>query len=175
VAEHHFTLRFDVKAVGGDAEQYAERLGAGGCDDAIVGIGKPGCLALTFDREAAHAREAVLSAMRDATGALPGVVLLEASPDLVGLSDLADIVGRTRQNMRKLLLTCGGSAPAPAHEGSSSMWHLAPVLAWLRSEKSYSVPDDLVDLARTTMQLNLAVDRNLIDDAVQKEIAALIR
>jgi hypothetical protein len=102
-------------------------------------------------------------------------VLLEASPDLVGLSDLADIVGRTRQNMRKLLLTCDGSALAPVHEGSSSMWHLAPVLTWLRSEKSYSVPEDLIDLAQTTMQINLAVDRHLIDDSVQKEIALLIR
>jgi hypothetical protein len=175
VADHNFTLRFDVRAVDGDAEQYADRLGAVGCDDAIVGIGRPGCIALSFDREAAHAREAVLGAMRDVSGALPGAVLLEASPDLVGLSDLAGIVGRTRQNMRKLLLTCEDSALGPVHEGSSSMWHLAPVLTWLRSEKSYPIPDDLVDLAWTTMQVNLAVDRLLIDDSVQTEIAALIR
>jgi hypothetical protein len=32
----------------------------------------------------------------------PGILLFEATPDLVGVTELADIVGRTRQNVRKL-------------------------------------------------------------------------
>ena len=35
----------------------------------------------------------------------PGATLTEADPDLVGLTDVADILGCTRQNMRRLMVT----------------------------------------------------------------------
>jgi hypothetical protein len=35
----------------------------------------------------------------------PGAELVEASPDFVGLTDVADLVGCSRQNIRKLMLT----------------------------------------------------------------------
>jgi hypothetical protein len=172
--EHRFTLRFDVTAIGVGPYDVVELLGASGCDDAIVGIGRAGRVALAFDREAGGAMEAVSSAIRDVKRALPGAVLLEAAPDLVGVTDLADIVGRTRQNMRKLLLSRGTSAPAAVHESSSSMWHLATVLVWLRDEKSYPIRDELLDVARTTLQVNLAIDRGHLDGSMQREIAALL-
>jgi len=174
VSEYAFTVRFDIRAAGSSNDQVVERLGAAGCDDCIVGVGKPGCLALTFDREAGSARDAVLGAIHDVTRVVPSARLLEASPDLVGLSDLAELVGRTRQNMRKLLLDCDATAPAPLHQGSASVWRLAPVLEWLRTEKSYAVPDELLDLARTTMQVNLAVDGRLRDENAQREIRTLV-
>ena len=172
--EHQFTLKFDVTAVDVGPDDVVELLGASGCDDAFVGIGRAGRVALAFDREAGSAMEAVISAIRDVRRALPGALLLEATPDLVGVTELADIVGRTRQNMRKLLLSRDASAPAPVHEGGSSLWHLAAVLAWLRDEKSYPIPDELLDVARTTMQIDLAIDRGHLDGAMQKEIAALL-
>jgi hypothetical protein len=48
------------------------------------------------------------------------------------------------------------------------------VLDWLWREKSYAVGDELLELARTTMQLNLAIDRRLLDASVQREIQALV-
>lgn len=64
---------------------------------------------------------------------------LIGSRDLVELTDVADIVGVSRQNMRKLMLAHPGSFPAPVHEGGASIWHLADVLAWLQAKGSYSL------------------------------------
>ena len=65
--------------------------------------------------------------------------MIEVAPDLVGLTDVADIVGVSRQNMRKLMLAHPGSFPAPVHEGSASIWHLR-TLAWLQAKGSYRWP-----------------------------------
>ena len=65
--------------------------------------------------------------------AIPGAKLVEVGPDFVGLSDVAEIVGVTRQNMRKLMLAHVTTFPMPLHEGSAAVWHLAPVLEWLKS------------------------------------------
>jgi len=174
MSEYRFTLRFDVTTVDVGPHDVVELLGASGCDDALAGIGRAGRVALAFGREAGSAMEAVVSAIRDVRRALPGALLLEATPDLVGVTELAGIVGRSRQNMRMLLQSRDASAPAPVHEGNSSLWHLAAVLVWLRDEKSYPIPDELLDVARTTMQIDLAIDRGHLDGAMQKEIAALL-
>jgi predicted DNA-binding transcriptional regulator AlpA len=55
--------------------------------------------------------------------------LIEAAPDFVGLTDVADLVGVTRQNMRKLMLSHATTFPTPVHQGSASVWHLADVMA----------------------------------------------
>ncbi len=60
---------------------------------------------------------------------MPSATLIEAAPDLVGLTDIADIVGMSRQNMRKLMLAHPASFPPPVHEGASSLWRLWEVLA----------------------------------------------
>jgi hypothetical protein len=140
----------------------------------MVGIGKTGRMALRFSRVADSPWQAATTALRDARAALPGAVLLEASPDFVGVTDIAEIVGRSRQNIRQLMLSCGASAPAPVHEGQLSIWHLADVLTWLRDAKRYRIDDDLIAMTKTTMQLNLAVAERRMDPSVQDEIAALV-
>ncbi len=70
-----------------------------GCDDALVGVGQPGRIALDFTREARSASEAVLSAIKDVQRAIPGARLIEAGPDYVGLTEVAEMVGVTRQNI----------------------------------------------------------------------------
>src|SRR5439155_384770 len=82
-----------------------ERLGAAGCDDALVGIGQPGRIALEFTREAHSAEAALVSALTDVKRAIPSARLIEAAPDFVGLTDVAEVVGMTRQNMRKLMIS----------------------------------------------------------------------
>ena len=168
--EYEFTLRFDVSRVPNALNECVELLAAHGCDDATVGIGIPGRIGLMFSREAASADDAVLSALRDVSTALPAAVLVEATPDLVGITEVAEIVGKSRQNMRKLLLECGAGGPLPVHEGSSSIWHLAPILAWLRDEKRYSVEQEMLDLATTNMQLNAASSRIDISPRIQEDV-----
>jgi hypothetical protein len=174
VKEHRFTLIFDVSSAPGDADQHVEALGAGGCDDAIVGVGKAGRLALAFDREAETARYAVLSTILDVRKAIPEAVLIEVTPDFVGVTEVAEIVGRSRQNIRKLLLNRAVLAPPPVHQGNPSLWHLADLLVWLKNQKSYRVQNELIDLAQTNMQINIAVSQRNADRSMQDDIEALL-
>ena len=171
---HEFTLRFRLATTETQPEGYVERLGDESCDDAMIGIGQNGRIALSFTREAHSARDAVLGAIAAVRRAIPGASLIEAAPDFVGLTDVADILGCTRQNMRKLMVNRGAAIPAPVHEGRPSIWHLAHVLTWLREEKNYQIQDDLLELAQTTMQLNIAVDDQNSDRSVQKEILSVL-
>jgi hypothetical protein len=70
----------------------------------LIGVGQAGRIALDFTREANTAFEAVSSAIADVKQAIPGAKLVEATPDLVGLTDVADIIGCSRQYMRKLMI-----------------------------------------------------------------------
>lgn len=87
---------------------------------------------------------------------------------------MAEIVGVSRQNMRKLMLAHPGSFPAPVHEGSSSIWHLADVLAWLQAKGSYSLALDVLDVARVALQVNVAKEGQRLSRPVSKELEALV-
>jgi len=86
---------------------------------------------------------------------VPGAELIGVSPDLVGLTDVADLLGMSRQNMRKLLLSHPHTFPAPVHEGSASIWHLADILAWLQARGSQKVSRELLELAAAAAQVNV--------------------
>lgn len=102
--EYEFTLKFRLPDASADPEQFIDALAEAGCDDAAVGVGQQGRIALAFTRKAASASEAIVSAVQEVRGAIPGVELVEASPDFVGLTDVADLVGCSRQNIRKLMI-----------------------------------------------------------------------
>lgn len=171
--EYTFTLKYQLTEDDCTADELVERLGEAGCDDALVGIGQPGRLALEFTREAENADSAVRSALIDVRSAIPSARLTAVSPDLVGLSDVAEIVGVSRQNMRKLMLTHANSFPAPLYEGSTSIWHLADVLDWLQAKGSYSMPKAVLDVARVALQVNLAKEGRRLSPSSSKGLAAL--
>lgn len=85
--EYDFTLKFRLPATGADPERLVDALAEAGCDDATIGVGQRGRIALDFTREARSAPDAVRSAVRDVERAIPGVRLVEASPDFVGQPD----------------------------------------------------------------------------------------
>ena len=172
--EYTFTLKYQLADNDRDPDALVERLGGAGCDDALVGIGQPGRLALEFTRDAADAATAVRSALADVRRAVPSAKLIEVAPDLVGLTDVADIVGVSRQNMRKLMLAHPGSFPAPVHEGSASIWHLADVLAWLQARGSYSLAKNVLDVARVALQVNVAKEGRRLPRSASKELQALV-
>ncbi len=172
--EYTFTLKYQLADDDRDPDALVERLGEAGCDDALVGIGQPGRLALEFTREADSADTAVRSALADVRSAVPTARLIEVSPDLVGLTDVADIVGVSRQNMRKLMLTHPGSFPAPVHEGSASIWHLADVLTWLQAKGSYSLARDVLDVACVALQVNVAKEGRRLARSTSAELEALV-
>ena len=143
-------------------------------ESCLAGTGRTGRIALEFAREANSAKTAVLSALAAVKSAIPGVKLLEAAPDFVGLSDIADYVGVTRQNMRKLMLAHKDDFPAPMHDGSVALWHLSPVLAWLQQQVGYTIPSTLTDVAHMAMQINLTKEAGQIERGVQKELLKLV-
>ena len=79
--EHTFTLKYQLSAQDSDHKQLVERLGAAGCDDALVGIGHPGQIALEFIRDAQSAEVALISALADVMRAIPSAKLVVAAPD----------------------------------------------------------------------------------------------
>lgn len=152
--EFEFTLRFQLNDEI-DTDEALERLGSQGCDDALIGAGVAGKLSVTFSREANTAQDAVRSALEDVFQALPDAELIEAAPDLVGLTDIAELIGVSRQNMRKLMLSHSPQFPRPIHDGKTALWHLIDVLEWLNQRGSTRVNPALSELARATLQLNL--------------------
>ncbi|MCB1697694.1 MAG: DNA-binding protein [Halioglobus sp.] len=173
---YEFTLKFSFPDEDfiDDIDELVERLGEAGGDDALVGIGKTGRLALDFSREAESAFDAISSAIANVKTAIPEAKVTEATPDLVGLTDVADILGCSRQNMRKLMIKSGSNFPAPIYQGKSSLWHLFSVLSWLVDSRSYDVEEQLIDISRMNMHLNLARELHDVDESLNKEVYRLV-
>jgi hypothetical protein len=152
---YQFSLRIRLPDSLTDLDEVVERLGSIGCTDALVGLGLPGYIGLDFIREARTASHALNSAMDDVSRALPGCEWVEVAPDYVGLTDVASLVGQSRQNLRKLMTRHPARFPAPIHTGNPSLWHLAQVLEFLQ-EREVQVPSDVLDVARAAMRINAA-------------------
>ncbi|MDA3920683.1 MAG: DNA-binding protein [Salinisphaera sp.] len=153
--EYMFTLKYRLSGHYDDSDALIERLGAAGCDDALPGIGLTGRLALEFTREADSAADALHSALADVKRALPMAELVEVLPDYVGLTDVAEFMSMSRQNLRKLMTANPGSFPSPVHDGNPSLWHLVDVLGWLES-KGYAVDPLAFEISRLAREVNLA-------------------
>lgn len=158
--EYEFKLTFKIAARDGDHDHIMLQLAEANCTDALVGLGVGGHVSLEFIRESTSALDAMLQAIEDVRLALPSAQLVEASPDLVGLTDVADIVGVSRQNMRKLMITHADRFPSPVHAGSTSIWHLADVLRFMQ-EREMAYPLAVYEVARATLQLNVAKEKRM--------------
>jgi hypothetical protein len=77
--EYSFTLKFNFPDARIDPDRYIDRLYKAGCDDALIGIGKQGCIALDFMRSAASAFEAISSAIVDVKKAIPDASLIDTT------------------------------------------------------------------------------------------------
>ena len=76
--EYTFTLKYQLRD-DDSVDDVVERLGATGCNDALVGIGRVGCLSLEFTREATSAEAALVSALSNVKCALPSARLIETT------------------------------------------------------------------------------------------------
>ena len=174
MSEYEFTLKFRLPDVKTDQEQFIDALAQAGCDDASVGVGQQGRVALDFTREAANALEAIVSAVQAVKDAIPGAELVEASPDFVGLTDVADLVGCSRQNIRKLMISNLATFPVAVHEGSQTFWHLRPVLDWFSETQKRAIDRSLIEVSEVTMRVNIAKEtRSLPGVGLPKELEML--
>jgi hypothetical protein len=157
-----FTLTFSILKYGPNPENYLDALFEAGCDDAIVGTGMPGSIALNFSRGANSAEDAIQQAVCDVRKAIPDAELIELRPDLVGISDIAGLLGCSRQNIRKLATNGGLNFPRPTVSGSVPLWHFYEVANWLlkNSRTKIKPKEEDVEIAKVTFQKNLEVQRN---------------
>jgi hypothetical protein len=167
--QYDFTLKFALGQPDADPESYVEALMREGCDDALIGIGKPGRIALNFTREARSAEAAVISALAAVKRAIPGCRFIEATPDFVGITDIANLLGFSRQNMRKILEKSGPDFPPPMHDGNRPIWHLEPVLSWFAETQSREIDTALLEISRVNMYCNYAKERGLLDRDVPED------
>lgn len=162
--KYEFTLTFALPEKQPDPEIYLDALFEAGCDDALAGTGQMGMIALDFTREAKSAAAAVNSALKNVLTAIPDAELVEAKPDLVGLSDVADILQCSRQNVRKYMVNYAGF-PKPAYSGAASLWHLFELVTFDR----FNFPDSLGELSRATFRLNLEIQQRRYERTVAAE------
>lgn len=127
-------------------------------------------MALQFSREAPSASEAILSAIADVRQAIPGADLIEAAPDLVGLTDVAERLGVSRQGMRKLMLSHLHDFPSPVYEGSVSLWHLSDLPLWFDARADERVPTELREVAEVTRQINASIRAPEIQLRIRKRL-----
>ena len=140
-----------------DSNEYLDALFENGCDDATISTGQLGMLSLSFTREAINASEALESAINDVKKAIPSAKLIEATPDIVNISEISSILGHSRQYTRKLFNSDTSSLPAPIHIGNPSIWHLSEVLDWLKSvgKQENKINENLFELSHITREINI--------------------
>lgn len=174
IATYVFVLTYWLPEEERDASALVERLAGAGCDDALVGTGQVGRIALEFSRDGASAEAALHSALVDVRQAIPTARLIEAAPDYVGLSDVAGLVGVSRQYLRKLMLNHAASFPSPVHGGAASIWHLADLLEWLSTNRIRPVSATDLDLARAARDVNLARAASRLSTRAARQLENLV-
>ena len=127
-----------------------------------------------FTREGESAFAAVVSALQDIKRVVPSARLVEAGPDFVGLTDVAEVAGVSRQNMRKLMLSHAIDFPPPVHEGSASVWHLSDVLGWLAARGGYEITTNVFDTAKAVKQINLAKGVRELEPRLGRQLEGLV-
>lgn len=75
--EYSFEVIFKLEGAAENLEEFSNRLYENGCDDSLVSAGN-GRIALQFIREAYTLEDAMSSAIRDVSRALPEAFFLEA-------------------------------------------------------------------------------------------------
>jgi len=156
---YEFVLKFRLPDAEANPADYLDALYEAGCDDATVGVGKRGFIALDFSREAPSAEMAVRSALDAVMRAIPGAEAVEIGPDLVNLTDVADVLGYTRQNVQKYAVSeARAPFPSPVHTGPN-LYHLAEVLAWFEENTSTQTQQPVVELALVAFQENLDIQQ----------------
>lgn len=154
-----FVLKFRLPPNGDDPASWLDALFEAGCDDATVGVGRPGTIALDFTRDASTPIEAIQSAIANVRSAIPGAELIEVGPDLVSLTDVAQIFGCTKQNIQKYatggMRAVSDPFPAPVHSGASSLWRMAEVLGWFDRHTDLHPQPGRVQVALAAFRMNL--------------------
>lgn len=168
---YDFGLIFDFKDKT-DPEIYLDSLYEAGCGDAVIGIAEKGSIALDFMRKSDSAYQAVYSAIQQVKSVIPNVVLIQVSPDIVGVLELTEIFECTKQNIQKYVNK--ESFPKAFFKGSQAIWHLDEVLEWFLIDKEEKVDTNLLDVARLARSINLSLETKKANVEIFKQAQELV-
>ena len=175
MGQYDFTLKFALGQQSADPESYIENLMNEGCDDALIGIGSPGRIALDFTREAGSAEQAVMSALSDVKRAIPDATFIEAAPDFVGVPDIANLLGVSRQAIRQMFKKYESAIPLPTHSGVRAIWHLEAILTWLIKRQIKEIDGSLLEISRINMHCNHAKEHNRLAGKIPNALIQAVR
>ncbi len=156
---HSFTLFLSGADVLND-EQF-DALYEAGCDDALFGV-RDGAQYGAFDREANSFSEALASAIREVTSAVPGLQVVRIEPDeLVTMAAIAERSGLSREYIRLLSTNERGPggfpAPVTYADHKTRLWHWPDVAHWLTAHERAKVVLD-AHAADLVAAMNAAFD-----------------
>ena len=77
IREFQFDVMIRLPKCCPDVEDVLDRLYGAGCDDAVVGLGTPGLLGLSFIRQGTDQEAVVAGAVKDAIAGLPAGAVVE--------------------------------------------------------------------------------------------------
>ncbi|MCS2162664.1 DNA-binding protein [Scandinavium sp. H11S7] len=155
-----FNFTLTLSGVTSDTTALEDRLFTAGCNDALVCFYGT-AVYLEFDRDAQSLAQAVLCAVNDIESAGIGARVESVDSTLVGLSDIAELTGLTRQAIALLKDGARGSRqfPGPVQrvKGNSPLWHWRTVVDWLASEGRIPPDSPLITNAHILDSMNLAL------------------
>jgi hypothetical protein len=130
-----FNFSVILEGVNDKTPDLEDSLFEAGCDDALINY-KNSIVYLDFDREAESLEKAILSAIKSIeSSTVKAKVKSISSGYLVGMSDIAEKLGLTRQSLSLLIngKRGPGSFPAPVFniENKSPLWRWHEVSLWL--------------------------------------------
>lgn len=155
---YNFTLT--LSGVTSETDRLEDILFLGGCDDALICCyGKS--VYLEFDREADSLDDAISTAITDVESVEVGIRVTSVDSALVGLSDIAELTGLTRQAIALLKdgLRGNGNFPSPIQriKGQSPLWDWADVADWLEKNNRLHKYPELSHQAKILCKWNLAL------------------
>jgi len=167
--EYEFILKFALPDPDDDPASFLDSLYEAGCgDDAVIGVGKRGTIALDFTRHGTSADEAIFSAVEDVTKAIPGAVLMEVTPDLVTFAGVADVIGCSRQNIRKYaageIKALEITFPRPIVSGPTSLWSLYEVATWFDRNTDIHPPRSAIEISRVARRINVGIQLRRVQE-----------
>lgn len=155
---YNFTL--SLSGVTSETTGLEDALYKSGCDDALICFYGT-AVYLEFDRESDALDNAVLSAIKHIESAGINARVESVDSALVGLSDIAELTGVSRQAISLLKEGSRGSKnfPAPIQriKGNSPLWSWKTVSEWLARENRIPKDSPLIHHANVLENINLAL------------------
>lgn len=174
--EYDFALHLKLADSTTDPSIYEDSLFEAGCDDALLGVAQKGYIGLDFIRSSNSAVDAIYSTIEAVKSVIPDAELYYISPDIVGISDIAGIMGCSRQNVRKLIGKNVDTFPFAINSDSNFLkWHLAEVLKWYQ-HRGINIDTALLEVAEFAMQFNLEkqIENINSDEDLKQKARALV-